>query len=82
MAHFIGKCDDRLNIIAFVDYGFGKNTESSNGGNSSKNLLGTGAGLRYTVSSNVNVKFDWGIPLLSLSEKKRQQLYLQALLSF
>lgn len=76
------KVDDQLNLIAFLDYGCGVNQESSNGGNNAENLLGIGTGLRYNIPNHVNVKFDWGIPLTALFGKKRQQLYLQVLVSY
>lgn len=54
---------ERLQLLAFLDYGFGTNHKPIPGAKNFFYLLGTGVGLRYHYNYNVSVRFNWGYPI-------------------
>jgi hemolysin activation/secretion protein len=55
--------DDQLQLLAFFDHGSGYNHTALPGEPSSTDLSAVGAGLRYTINSNLSVRADWGFQL-------------------
>jgi hemolysin activation/secretion protein len=54
--------EDRIQFLAFWDYGFVGFSNPSPGQNSTY-LMGVGPGLRYNIDRFVSVQFDWGFQL-------------------
>ena len=54
--------DDRLQFLAFWDYGF-VGFSNPSPGQTSTYLMGIGPGLRYSIDRYVSVQFDWGFQL-------------------
>ena len=54
-----------LHLIPFVDFGVGWNNPPSYGQNSNT-LLSTGLGLQWQMSDWLNMRLDWGVPLISV----------------
>jgi hemolysin activation/secretion protein len=58
--------DDHLQFLAFLDYGGTTlHTVTDADINPNTNLLGVGPGLRYTINTNLSLRFDYGFQLLS-----------------
>jgi hemolysin activation/secretion protein len=55
--------DDELQLLAFYDYGVGNDHTLLPGEPSNTTLSAAGVGLRYTISSNVSVRADYGFQL-------------------
>lgn len=62
---------DRLQGLAFVDYGQGSNHTPLAGERKTGRLLSFGPGLRYTVTSHVSLRCDYGWQLLDQAETGR-----------
>lgn len=62
---------DKWQMLAFVDYGAGRNHLRLPGERAETKLLGVGPGLRYTVSSHVSFRADYGWQLLDQAETGR-----------
>lgn len=58
-----------LQITPFVDFGTGSGGTSTGVANAPNNLASTGLGLLWQ-SNNVNARFDWGIPLVSVNSRR------------
>lgn len=54
---------EQLQLLAFLDYGFGTNHKPIPGAKNFFYLLGTGVGFRYHYNYNVSIRFNWGYPL-------------------
>ena len=51
---------DKFQLLAFLDYGLAKNENLLPGEKKSTELLSVGPGLRYTISTHVSVRADYG----------------------
>ena len=49
---------DRIKPVMFVDYGYGKRR-----GESSRNMIGAGGGIRINLYDQVSIRLEWGVPL-------------------
>ncbi len=54
---------DRLQFVAFVDGGWTGLRQRQPGEDSNGAIWSTGLGLRYAISQNALLRFDWGFPL-------------------
>lgn len=63
---------DRWQLLAFVDYGAGRNRDRLPGEAGETKLLGAGPGLRYTISTHLSVRADYGWQLLNQVEPSRR----------
>ena len=75
---------DTLQFLAFYDYGSVKfNTVTPGSSNANSNLSSVGGGLRYSVSRNFSLRFDYGIQLTERELSSRHSRgHLGAQLSF
>ena len=62
---------DRWQLLGFVDYGAGSNHLRLAGERADTKLLGAGPGFRYTVSTHVSFRADYGWQLLNEAEAAR-----------
>lgn len=58
-----------LQIIPFVNYGVGWNTNTANP--YPNNLASVGLGLLWRMSDNFSARLDWGIPLVEVDSRER-----------
>jgi len=63
---------DRWQLLAFVDYGAGRNHRRLPGEAAETKLLGAGPGLRYTASTYLTFRADFGWQLLNQAEAARR----------
>lgn len=70
--------NDRFEMLAFIDFATGMDANSSRG----HTMLGTGLGMRYFLGTYIDVRFDWGIPLLKVLGERSQKVYVQAIIRF
>ena len=79
-----GKVGDKFQLLAFADYGLAKNKHLLPGEKSRTELLGVGPGLRYTISSYLSVRADYGWQLHNVEADRRaaSRWHLGAILSF
>lgn len=63
--------DDKFQFLGFVDYGAGSNHLRLSGERAESKLLSVGPGLRYTMSTNLSFRFDYGWQLLNQAEANR-----------
>lgn len=75
---FFKKLEDVFKILAFCDFGYGWNHSNKN----KNTLLGMGVGARYSIRNNLQLKFDWGIPICKVVGEKSNQIYFQTVLSY
>lgn len=61
----IPKVEGILHLVPFVDFGVGWNS-SANSELNSNTLLSTGLGLQWQMSDWLNMRLDWGLPLISV----------------
>ncbi|HEY9804917.1 MAG TPA: ShlB/FhaC/HecB family hemolysin secretion/activation protein [Leptolyngbyaceae cyanobacterium] len=54
-----------LHLVPFVDFGIGWNS-SANSEQNSNTLLSTGLGLQWQMSDWLNMRLDWGLPLIGV----------------
>ncbi len=54
------KLNDRLQFLAFHDYGYAEVTETLKGEEGSASLQSAGLGLRWQIRNNVSIRFDYG----------------------
>jgi len=75
---------DRLQFLYFLDYGRAINRDPQQGELRSTQLLGTGAGLRYSIASYLTVRSDYGWQLLDAETSRRvaSRWQLGAVLSY
>lgn len=66
------KVRDRLQLLAFVDYGAGRSHLRLPGEPGETKLLGAGPGLRYNVSKHAALRADYGWQLLDRAEAGRR----------
>ncbi|WP_322700398.1 ShlB/FhaC/HecB family hemolysin secretion/activation protein [Nostoc sp. DedQUE08] len=59
-----------LQLTPFVDFGYGFNQEGAVNP-SSNDLVSVGSGLLLNMSDRLTARFDWGIPLISVSGDKQ-----------
>lgn len=64
--------EDRLQLLAFVDFGAGRNHRRLPGEAAETKLLGAGPGLRYTISTHLSLRADYGWQLLNEAEPSRR----------
>lgn len=62
-----GAFKDQLQLLAFVDYGFGHNLKKPPGEKMNDFLISIGPGLRYMIGTYLNARIDWGINLHKLN---------------
>lgn len=79
--------DDRLQFLAFFDYGSviirDFNTADAGAGRTKETDLGSvGAGLRYTVLQNLSIRFDYGFQIINREPSKDSGGHVGVLLSF
>ncbi|MBR8835579.1 MAG: ShlB/FhaC/HecB family hemolysin secretion/activation protein [Stigonema ocellatum SAG 48.90 = DSM 106950] len=62
-----------LQLAPFVDFGSGWNNSGRSGSTqlSTNTLVSTGLGLRLQLENYLTVRFDWGIPLVSVSSENK-----------
>jgi len=62
-----------LQLAPFVDVGTAWNNSRRNdlGSNTPNTLASVGLGLRWQLGDNLTARFDWGIPLVDISSRKR-----------
>jgi hemolysin activation/secretion protein len=61
--HLFRKAHDELLLLAFTDYGIGGNHKKIPGEKNTQYLWGIGPGLRYSISSYLSLRVDWGFKL-------------------
>ena len=78
------KAGDKFQLLAFADYGLAKNKRPLPGERSSRELLGVGPGLRYTISTHLSVRADYGWQLHNVEADRRaaSRWHLGAVLSY
>ncbi|WP_422665743.1 BamA/TamA family outer membrane protein (plasmid) [Anabaena sp. PCC 7938] len=65
----VTKINGLLQLVPFVDFGIGWNTEKPDP--EQNTLLGVGLGLQWRMQDFLNVRFDWGIPLVELDSQQK-----------
>ncbi len=63
-----------LQLAPFVDFGTASNNSSGSSGRNALNpnaIASVGLGLQWQQSNRLTARFDWGIPLVSVSGRKR-----------
>jgi hemolysin activation/secretion protein len=76
---------DELQLLAFFDYGSVEVIDAlpEDGDDPDKTLASVGGGLRWTVSRNFSLRFDYGFPLQEKDLNERSARgHIGALLSF
>lgn len=75
---------DKLQPLAFVDYGVGTNKDPLAGEKRSTVLFGAGPGLRYTIAPYLTVRADYGWQLRNAEARRRvaSRWHLAAVASF
>jgi len=75
--------EDRIQFLAFWDYGFVGFNNAEPGQNSSY-LMSVGPGLRYNIDRYVTVQFDWGFQLMQTppNSKAGNRAELSATISY
>lgn len=63
------KIDSLLQLTPFIDFGAGWNLSGREDPDPSS-LVSIGLGLRFQLSDRLTARFDWGIPLVSISGEK------------
>jgi hemolysin activation/secretion protein len=58
------RVDDRLQFLAFLDYGYGSDIDRVQSLDQENDLLGIGPGLRYYIGDHVSARLDWGFKLI------------------
>ncbi|MUG98112.1 BamA/TamA family outer membrane protein [Scytonema sp. UIC 10036] len=58
-----------LRLAPFIDFGVGWN--SSGGGEPNNTLLATGLGLQWQMADWLDIRLDWGIPLIDVAGRNR-----------
>lgn len=68
---------DQLQLLAFLDYGYGRLRDPLQGEFRSKNLLGIGGGFRIYFRENLSARFEWAAPLGGdpITESGNSQFY-------
>ncbi|MFY9715009.1 MAG: ShlB/FhaC/HecB family hemolysin secretion/activation protein [Candidatus Rhabdochlamydia sp.] len=61
--HFFARCYDKLELLAFFDYGYANNHTPIPPEGKSSHLMSVGPGLRYAFSTYLAVRLDYGIQL-------------------
>jgi len=76
--------DDRMQLLCFWDYGTAFVHQPLPGGRCQFNLSGIGAGVRYTLSTRVSLRFDYGWQLIDpgLNSPCTSRAYLEAIVSY
>lgn len=57
------KIDDKFQLLAFFDYGWGSNIKAIPQVKRNETLMGIGPGLRYTIGTYLSIRADWGFRL-------------------
>lgn len=65
-----GTALDRLQLVTFVDYGYA-NIEDPKDEKDNYTLASVGLGFRFSISSNFQMLFDYGFPLVDMDEFKK-----------
>ena len=75
---------DKLQFLGFLDYGRALNRDAQQGEKRSTQLVGTGAGLRYSIAPHLSVRSDYGWQLKNVETDRRvaSRWYLGAVLSY
>lgn len=66
----LGKRNSVLQLTPFIDFGNAWNRSGSKFKLNTNTLASVGLGLRLQIEDRLNARFDWGIPLVSISEEK------------
>ena len=59
-----------LRLIPFIDFGVGWNSSGETTGDTNT-LLATGLGLQWQMRDSLDVRLDWGIPLIAADDRNR-----------
>jgi hemolysin activation/secretion protein len=59
-----------LRLIPFIDFGVGWNSSGETTGDTNT-LLATGLGLQWQMRDSLDVRLDWGIPLIASDDRNR-----------
>ena len=81
----VKSASDKLQLLVFADYGLAKNKDLLPGEKARTRLLGVGPGLRYTISSHLSVRADYGCQLINdsdLGRKSASRWHLGVVLSY
>ncbi len=72
-----GSLKKQTECVVFLDYGYGRLEDPSATERSTRNLLGSGAGLNFDLSGGVKARFEWGYALgdRPITEGGRWQFY-------
>lgn len=54
---------DRLHLLAFLDYGYGRVNDPSATDLHTRTLLGTGGGVEFRLQKYFSLRVEWGVPL-------------------
>lgn len=74
---------DQLQLLAFIDYGYGFNLRKPPGEPKTEFLVSVGPGLRYTIGQYVSVRADWGIKLHKIPhDTSDSRFHFSAILSY
>lgn len=78
------KIEDKLQFLAFFDYGWGSQVTPIVHFPSNQDLMGVGPGLRYTLGTNISVRLDWGFRLITsrFIGEEGSRLHFSALISY
>ena len=75
---------DRLQFLAFCDYGYTAFNDLPSGYDDSTFLCSGGLGVRFALTQHFQIKFDWAIPFVDTdwAEDNDSEFYLSAQLQF
>jgi hemolysin activation/secretion protein len=76
-----------LQFLAFLDYGFVADVDKNILNRNSKSLLSVGPGVRYSLRTNISLRFDYGFQLIDVKNRafetsKHSQAHLSLIGSF
>lgn len=78
------KVQDEFMLLAFIDYGFGKNCNLLSGEHLNNYLIGIGPGLRYSIGPYFSARLDYGFPLhkTQFQQQMKPQLHVGVTASY
>lgn len=78
-----GVFEDKLQLIGFLDYGYGYNLKRPPGENKNEFLVSVGPGIRYMVGTYLNARLDWGVKLHTIpGDTSRSKLHFSVIGSY
>jgi hemolysin activation/secretion protein len=78
------KVQDEFLVLAFIDYGLGKNCHPIDNEHLTQSLIGIGPGIRYSIGPYLSARLDYGFPLhkTQFQQQMKPQLHVGVTLSY